>query len=190
MLLQTFSDKKAVFILGGGPSFTKDIADQLTGKPSIVLNSTARIAPSATALYFADWGWFRDNRPITDNFRGMVLTSNRRAWQHGKRRMLLIGPPDISAVPATSGHHAVDIAAAMGAKRIVLVGFDCRTVNGRSHHHDDYRVQHDDRIYRDKIRPLWRGWGARMRARGIEVMNATPGSAIMEFPLVDLGAVL
>jgi hypothetical protein len=190
-MLPTTFEGQTVFILGGGPSLTPDVLARVEGKPAIAINSTARLAPAAPVLYFADWGWFRDNRPIVDTFGGLVVTFCRRAWQGSTRReLILVGADVLSPGPATAGHHALEVAAAMGAARVVLLGFDCRTVGGRSHCHGDYSVQRAEYVYRDKIAPLWAGWGARMRARGLEVVNATAGSAITEFPMAELEAVL
>lgn len=176
---------RRVYILGGGPSLTLEIADRLRGLHVVVVNSTARLAPWAEVLFFGDWRWFADNRPIVDPWPGLAVTTCTRAART-LPRLHLVGPPEV-ATGLTSGHSALDVAAAMGAAEIVLLGFDCRTVAGRSHHHDDYRVQAPESLYRERILPMWAGWGERMRQKGVAVINATPGSALDEFPRADLG---
>jgi hypothetical protein len=100
--------------------------------------------------------------------------------------------PLISSDSITARHAALDVAVAVGARRIVLLGMDCRCIEiagrRRSHCHSDYPAQWSDELYSDVILPMWKGWGERMRKRGIGVVNATPGSAIKEFSLVPLDA--
>lgn len=178
------------FILGGGPTLTAEIADQVRGHgKTIVLNTTARMVPWADALYFHDYPWFRDNRPIADNFAGLVITGSKRAYKIKTRaHKVWAQPPTIQAKPLSSGHHAVDVAVALGCKVIVLLGFDCRLVDGRSNNHDEYKNK--GKVYSESFLPAWADYPARAAAAGATVLNATPGSAITVFPTVDLGELL
>lgn len=178
------------FILGGGPSLTAEIAERVRGRKTIVCNSTARLAPWADVLFFHDWPWFRDNRPIVDNWPGIVVTASARARRVRPRcELYFVGPPTTQAKPPSSGHHAVDVAIAFGAVEIVLLGFDCRVVDGRSHNHDDY-ANPKGKCYAENFLPAWAEYPARVAAAGATVLNATPGSAIDVFPLVSLDRVL
>jgi hypothetical protein len=141
-------------------------------------------------LVFADYGWFRNHRPIVDPWHRRVITVSRRAKKALPDEVELVKPPLVSAHSVTAGHHAIDIAAALGARRVVLLGLDCRTIEGRSHCHDDYPAAWSDRLYAEKILPMWHGWNERMRRKGVEVINATPGSALDEFPGVSLDRAL
>ena len=71
----------------------------------------------------------------------------------------------------------------------MLLGFDARVVNGKSHCHDDYAMVWPSDLYPERVLPMWSGWNQRMLAKGVKVLNASPGSAIEEFeraPLSDL----
>jgi hypothetical protein len=108
--------------------------------------------------------------------------------RHGKSGFPL--PPDIQCGRST-GHMAVSLAHAMGAARICLVGYDMRVVDGREHHHDDYKGQPRDlEIYANEFVPAFAGWHAAALNDGFEILNCTPGSAVTEFPFADLDAVL
>lgn len=89
----------------------------------------------------------------------------------------------------SSGHKAVGLAIALSAKRIVLLGFDMRVVDGRSHFHDAYQAR-DPALYEQSFIPAFRGWNEQAKAAGVEVLNATPNSALEEFSRVDLDEVL
>lgn len=90
----------------------------------------------------------------------------------------------------TSGHSAIGLAVAMGAKRIGLVAYDMRLVGGREHFHTDYRGARDLTIYENEFVPSFAGWNAAAQASGIEILNCTPGSAVTEFPFADLDEIL
>jgi hypothetical protein len=179
------------FILGGGPTLTAEIAARVRGRgKTIVCNSTARLAPWADALFFHDWPWFRDNRPIVDNWPGKVFTASARARRVRPRcELYFVVPPLIQAKPLSSGHHAVDVAIALGVAEIVLLGFDCRVVEGRSHNHDDY-ANPKGKCYGETFLPAWAEYPARAEKRGVTVLNATPGSAIEVFPTAELQELL
>lgn len=67
---------------------------------------------------------------------------------------------------------------------IVLLGFDMRLVSGRSHFHGDYKAP-DPGIYQYFV-GSFAGWDDAVRAAGATVVNATPSSALHEFPIINL----
>lgn len=178
------------FILGGGASLTAEIAESVRGHGKVmVINSTARLAPWADALYFHDYPWFRDHRPIVDNFAGKVFTSSRRAYSFKTRsHKFWAQPPTIQSKPLSSGHYATDVVLALGCKVIVLLGMDCRNIEGRSHNHNDY--EDPKGLTHPIFLPMWDEYPARAAAWGATIINATPGSAIAVFPQISLDRVI
>ena len=188
----------AVTLIGGGPSLADLDLDILRGHRFVAINSGCRkVRPIATAddpLYFTDNSW-NENRPeLARDWPGPVITSNRNAKArlgNAVRRIdftalveRLRAFPD--HVGASSGHGAACLAAVMGAKRIVLVGFEGQAIDGRTHGHDDY-YQHDMAAFRDRYLPAWRGLAACFERMGVEVVNATRQSAITDFRFAELG---
>jgi len=180
---------ETAFLLGGGASLTAEIAATVRGRKTIVMNSTARLAPWADVLLFVDWPWFRENRPIVDYWAGNVVTISRRAARVLPDKVQLLAPPITRTDKLSAGHHAVDIALWLGVSRIVLLGYDCRLVDGRSHNHQDYSNRHEV-LYTDWLLPAWEPYPARAAQRGAVVVNATPGSAIEVFPKSNLTGIL
>lgn len=90
----------------------------------------------------------------------------------------------------SSGHTAISLAIAMGAARVALVAYDMKLVAGCEHFHADYRGGRDLTIYEKEFVPGFAGWNEAARASGVELVNCTPGSAVMEFPFADLDEVL
>lgn len=183
-------------IVGGGPSHVAIPAEAYRGRRFIAVNSACRhVRPVATAkdiLYFSDNSWSERFEGLIRDWPGIVVTSNRNT----KARLgPLVNRLDLTAltayagvrsdyVQASSGHTAACLAAMMGAAQLVLIGFEGGYVNGRSHGHTDY-VQHDEHAFRERFLPGWTGLAPAFRRLGVKVWNATPQSAVTDFPMVD-----
>lgn len=189
------------FVLASGPSLTSDLAERVCGRHTIVVNSSCLLAPWADILFFTDNGWFERHQDIVADWPGMVITLSRatkRALPDKVKRVRGELRPDFPPLGAdhvrqgrSSGHTAVSVALALGAGRIVLLGYDMRLVDGREHHHDDYAgTPRDLAIYKREFVPGFTGWAAAARRVGAEIVNATPGSAVSEFTFVSLDRIL
>lgn len=205
---------KTVFCLASGPSLTREVVEKVRSHPTVVVNSSCMLAPWATVLFFTDSGWYEPRRGVVAEWDGLVVSMSKWAkveLPDKVKRIKTVGDPDLPcAFPPvgsgtvrqgrSSGHTAISLAIAMGAREVVLLGYDCRVVDGREHHHAEYLV--DGRIHYDveKEDPRWNnkreyptvfvrgyeGWNAAAQKLGVQILNATPGSAITEFPFVNL----
>lgn len=190
-----------VLLVGGGPSHARLDLDQVRGWPLIAVNSACRkVQPIAThrdMLVFADNSW-NENRPeLARAWPGPVISVNRNAKARLGDAVRYL---DINALTArlgvlpdwaqaSSGHIAAALAAVMGARRLVLVGFECRAIAGRTHGHGDYS-QHDVSVFGDRFVPGWVGLAPALARLGLQVVNATPDSAIPCFPFIPLDEAL
>ncbi len=197
---------ETVFCLASGPSLTPDIADKVKGRRVIVVNTSVNLAPWADVLFFTDSGWYEPRRDLVAGFAGLVISMSRTAKRElpdKVRRVQGIGDPTmapgggfpLAGAPCvrqgrSSGHTAVSLAIALGAARIVLVGYDMRVVDGREHHHAEYTGPRDLDQYAREFVPAFNGWHAAALAVGVEIVNATPDSAVTEFPFIGLDEVL
>lgn len=89
----------------------------------------------------------------------------------------------------SSGYGALNVAVLMGAKRIVLLGFDYkRGIGNRKHWHGSYTWPQNENW------PAWaRAFDALVKPfadRGIEVINASPDSIVTAFPKMNIDAAL
>lgn len=195
---------QTVFVLGSGPSLTAGQAERVRCRACIAVNATCpALAPWAPVWFFTDTRFFEQFRPEIAAYvdrGGLGVT---------------LSPAAVAAIPALrrpetercdgfprwprirqgrcSGGTGVALAVGLGGVRIVLLGFDMRVVGGREHCHDAYAGQlgpygkpRDLEIYAKEFAPGFAGWHADARAVGVEIVNATPGSALAEFPMVDL----
>lgn len=184
-----------VAILASGPSMSQPVADRVraAGLPAIVVNSTFRLAPWADMLYAADAGWWAHN-PDALGFAGLKVSVSPVNGVCRLRNTGVLGfDPDPTAVRTggNSGYQAVHIAAQAGAARILLLGFDMTAARG-SHWHGDHPAP-----LRNTEREHYSLWtthfgllALELDARGIEVLNCTPGSALTCFSFANIKDVL
>lgn len=192
------------FILAGGPSLRGFDFTRLRGRKVIAINSSMTPAMEAGldeggVLYFRDTDWFEKRQEGVSRWRGPIITRSPRAVLALPHKVKLIGaefrpgfPKPGSAVirrGRSSGHDAVSLAIVLGAATVVLLGYDMREVEGRTHHHDEYR-QASPSVYSELFLPSFKGWNEDALKAGVTVLNATPGSALTEFPAADLDEVL
>lgn len=194
---------ETAFVFGGGPSLTPDVVDRLEGRKAIAVNSAYRLAPWAPYLVFSDHHWFEPRRQAVEAFAGRVVTTSKRSAEALPKIKLVsrwrgawfpkAGSGAEIRSGRSSGSSGVGLAFALGATRIVLLGFDMRVVDGRSHWHDEYSHRSAESFapyYRDLFIPAFKGWHEQATAMGVSIVNATPGSALQEFPFVTLDEVI
>lgn len=179
--------RETVFVVGGGTSVTQEMIDRLRGRRVIVINSSYGKAPWADYLIFSDHLWYEHHRAnVKAEFRGEIVNASIgikcEAGLHKiKRRTKALDMADPTSVfiVYTSFTAAISVAANLigGGGTIVLLGADGRVgAGGKTHHHEPHpwpqlpglwQLHHDDLA--QCVAPL--------RARGIEVVNASPGTA-------------
>jgi hypothetical protein len=144
------------------------------------------VSMSRTAKRVLDDPRYGRSKPRILRVKGVGDPSTPPRW-NGVIRFPPIGHNEIRQ-GRNSGNSAASLAIAMGAARVPLVGFDCRVVDGREHCHDEYAGQPRDlALYDGEFKRAFNGWREAAGVSGAEIVNATPGSAITEFPMVDLG---
>jgi hypothetical protein len=80
-----------------------------------------------------------------------------------------------------SGYQAMNLAYLWGAKRIILVGFDCKPVDGKDH----WFGQHPKGLTQIQPYEIWRKHfeqiAIELKAEGVEVINCSPDTALTCF---------
>lgn len=191
-----------VAILGGGPSLTREQIDICRDTTTtIVINSSVYAAPWADLLYFCDAKWYRWNEAAVRDFRGMRVTLENEKLRDelpdlvcmrndskgsSERREGFCSDPSGLRTGGNSGYQALHLAVHMGARRILLLGYDMRPgPGGRMHHYPEHPTPTNP----DAVRfwaPRFRSLIEPLARLGVEVLNCTPGSLIDCFPRVDL----
>lgn len=198
---------KAVFCLGSGPSLSsisarewRDLALlQKSGKCIVLgINSSFKFSRAngveVDALFFTDENWFEDNRGLVEEFKGLKFTVSRRAKNAYPELMRIenrhqpwfeVGHPPMKD-GRSSGHRAVSLSIMLGANLILLLGYDMRIVENRSHYHDEYSNTEFAKAYSQEFVRGFDGWHEAALKVGCQIINCTPGSAVDEFPFLPL----
>ncbi len=190
-----------VVCLGGGPSLTGADAARCRGRARVIaINDAYRLAPWADLLYFCDhrwWSWHRDTAAFK-SFAGVRVTLDARVaaeepsvhYVHNAGREGLNLDRGHLMTGRNSGYQAINLAVQLGAKRILLLGYDMRAVDGRTHWFGDHPTETRPGVYVGAMLPMFETIAAPLAASGVEVVNCTPGSALATFPMADLADAL
>lgn len=188
-----------VVVAAPGPSLTAAVAEQCRGYRTIAVQDAYKLLPWADVLFGCDASWWRVHKGCPCfagekwSSHGSPSHNDKRtvADEYGVHLVQGVGRDGFSTDPArvhygsNSGFQAVNLAILFGARRIVLVGFDMRLVGGKRHFFGDHpRPLKNRNDYRAFVRAFEKA--ARTVPAGVEILNATPGSAMKCFPMVDL----
>jgi hypothetical protein len=186
---------ETAFIIGGGPSVLAQNVSRLEGRNVVAVNSSFKIAPFAQYVFAGDSRWLSHNSAALKKFKGKVVTcGNAVKWPGllslSKKTPLGIGisdDPRSVVFRRTSLHGAINLAVLLGATRLVLLGADGRaSADGCSHHHDPHPWPQKPDCW-NKQRIDLATAVAPLKAKGVEVVNASPGSAWADlWPVVSL----
>lgn len=155
-------------VLGTGPSLKREDVESLTGRCKVVAVSDAyRMAPRADALASFDRKWW-DANPEAKLFPGRKFCGVETNF--GERLKL--------GGLSNSGLFGMYVAEALGASRIILLGFDMRG----SHFFGNHRPPLSD-TPPERFEIFQRQFA---RWNGCPVINCTPLSALEAFPFAKL----
>lgn len=191
-----------VVCMATGPSLTAADVDYCRGKATvIVVNDAHRLAPWADVLYSSDRYWWRHYGGVP-SFAGLKV-----AIEHTPRRkdpalerlvpeMIWMKHTGFDGVETArdglrtcannSGGAAVNLALHLGAKRIILLGYDMGVTGSKRH----FFGEHPQGLSKSHNFPGWRAAFDRMRAPfaalGVTVLNCSRSTSLNAFQMVPL----
>lgn len=189
---------ETVFILGGGPSLRGFDTEILRGRRVITINNSYLLAPWANVLYYCDRSWWRAHqadalRVFKGKYRVSLGTS-----EDGTLRLRSTGANGLERDPAAlkhgsnSGYQAIGLAYHFGATRIVLLGYDMH-VDGQQTHwhagHPNWTPEAQQKALKNFL-PRFAHLVEPLKASGVDVINATPGSALKCWPYRSIKEIL
>jgi hypothetical protein len=190
----------AAFIICGGPSVDEQNLELLRGHTVVVVNSSFRRVPWADVLLFADSRWFGWNKDKLPDFRGRVVTvfdnNPIRKYPPHFEQYRKSRPPELSRDPnalslaRTTVTGAINYLGLRGASPIVTLGLDLKAAvdasgKRKTHHHEPHPIPSMKGSWERHNKELC-SIVPSLKAMGIEVINASPGSACSAFPIVTL----
>jgi hypothetical protein len=122
-----------IVCVASGPSLCADDVEACRGRARVLaIKDSIRLAPWADALYGAGsdrGGWWRLNGPRLESFTGLRFTLDPAAakWAVVLKNTGLTGlerHPSGLRIGRNSGYQGINLAVHLGAKRIVLLGYD------------------------------------------------------------------
>jgi hypothetical protein len=184
-----------IVCIGGGPSLTQEDVDACFGWPCIAIKEAIQLAPWASVLYSSDARWF--NYAKREHAQAWCLeTTVNPAFAAPLQNTGELGLETNATGLRTgrsSGYAAINLAAHLGASRIVLLGYDYKPgPTGQRNWFGDRPASYWRAMppYDDSIMRCWPSIVQPLEALGIEVVNATPGSALTMFPQMSLAEAL
>lgn len=151
------------------------------GRGVVVANTTFRIAPWADALFAMDLQWWQEHRAEVDRvFRGLRFSTNQVPQECKVSRV----PPETFKAHNNSGAGAIALACTSGAKRVLMLGYDCQKTGGKAHWHGDHPKTLGNAGGIDR-------WPAKFEALaadwpGVEIINCSRETALEVFPRMTL----
>lgn len=186
-------------ILAGGPSLTLADVDacRAAGCRTIAIKDAIRLAPWTEAWYGCDAKYWRHYGDSVPEFTGLryTLEADAAQWATVLRNTGQTGLETDSSGLRTgknSGFQAVNLAVHLGARRILLLGYDMQQVDGRNYWFAEPRPASYSWVqppYRD-FRECFETIVEPLRAEGITVINCTPDSALTCFTMMSLAQAL
>lgn len=168
--VQPVFKQKDVFIVGGGNSLQNFNFDLLKDKCVITINRSFIHVPFAQVLYFSDYRFYMwasgkmgDDNELIDNFKkykGKIYTISNKI-SNDERISVLInsGKTGFDTINGklkhggNSGYAAINLAYHLGAKRIILMGYDMKKLKGKLHFHNGYISKQNELVYKRFVAP-------------------------------------
>jgi hypothetical protein len=182
-------DGDTVLCIASGPSLDTDDIDYARGKcRTIVINDNYQLAPWADILYACDLKWWVWHKGAPD-FEGLKYTMDKKAAEKYSLNYIEGGPgnalsdmPDKIHTGSNSGAQAINMAFLLGAKRIVLTGYDMKIAkSGASHWFGD----HPDQTRSPYVKFI-QSFEQIAKQNLVEIVNCTRDTALTCFPQMNI----
>ena len=180
-----------VFVIGGGPSLRDFDWDRLRGSLTIGCNDAFALGPSVCSVCtFGDLKWFNCHRRELEMFPNPVITVQPTLYENSpdwllvaKRQRQGLHRDGSLGWGGNTGCIALNLALALGALRVFLLGFDMSMVDGQTNWHDhNLGTPNDGSYVRFAIGFERMAQDLPAVFPGREVINLTPGSKLNHFP--------
>lgn len=152
--------------------------------PAIAVNNSWQMLPTADVVFASDLSWWNEYGATVpaaaERWTTCPLAARRHQLQQFKSRFL--------TQSYNSGQLAIELAVSRGARRVLLLGYDCSLRTGTHWHgnHENIRNPTADSVKR------WHDEFARLQqwAAGIEIINCSRETALKVFPRSTIEAEL
>lgn len=191
-----------VFIIGGGPSVLEQDLSLIHKHRVIGVNQAFKLGPWVDVCWYGDKDGYDSNIPAICEYGGLIVTCSRVSPHQRKAFIKYVARGPKSGLNLkqrthvgwnnNSGASAINLAYWLGAKTVVLLGFQMEQASRgeRTHWHDDYtHRKKSDGSYVDPYYKFNRHWPDIKRdadKAGFRIINATIGGALEIFERMSL----
>lgn len=189
---------REVFIIGGGPSFNLIDKGLLKNKNVICINNAYKEFKTCTAIYWCDESWIANHYDnIMRHDCKLRFTGKHFANNHISKNILGTGnscvlkrtgdfgyDSNVDNVRGNnSGCHAINLCVNMKARKIVLLGYDMKMQDRKSHFHEGHGLPMSNYIYNDLFIPSIESMAAEIKKKepNIEIVNCSHDTALRCF---------
>lgn len=187
-----FKVKDTFVCIASGPSLTLEDVKFVKSMNCTVIavNDCWKMAPWADFLYACDARWWDFNNGVPQ-FSGNKISLEKTKYKdvlsmkQGERLGLSYEWP-ILCTGYNSGYQAVNLAILLGAKKVILLGYDMKYKNGKKHWFGDHKE------LQNPIENKLRKWAKYFKSikdnlkNGEIIINCTRETAIDCFPIISL----
>lgn len=186
--------------MGGGPSAKEADFELLQNEITFSINDSFDDFPNTTAIYWVDDSWASENYDKLKSHPCKLLFTSRKAQQvkydkNDDPRSLLnatvlkrtgdfgYAPEPDCVMGNNSGTQVLNLCINMKPKTIVLMGFDMKLKDNKSHYHDKWRPPIQPRIYNNLFVPSTDALakGAASHGNRVRIVNSCHDSALRCF---------
>jgi len=187
------------------PSALSPYLESIHDKHIIGVNNAYQIGNWIDIVFFGDCSWYNVHRAALVDFPGIKITSCQKRTFDPKENIKFLHrdkehKKGISSNNKkvswnnNSGAASISVAAHLGVKKIILLGFDMDmdTKSKYSHYHGSHRNP-NERIKSPPFKRHLMGFpmiAEDAKNMGIEIINASPKSKIKVFPRIHLKELL
>lgn len=203
-----FRADEPTFIVAGGPSLAAMDLSGLRGQPMIVVNQSFKLFPGATVHFSADQTWVQKHGPeFSSQWRGQYSAFCRYEFKGDRRHGPLhkvVYRQLRSAVGVkgrvyhdrgfetrmnclrgnNSGGFAINLSYHLGARLVVLLGFDMQMKGHQMHWYEESprSVMGNQSTFSNIFLPVMNSAAEPAKEAGMRIFNATPCSALTCYP--------
>jgi hypothetical protein len=192
-LKKTWPDSE-VFIIGGGKSLESFDWRLLLSELTIGCNDAYLLGEEVCSIaIFGDNKWWKLHRNRLEKFKGRVFT-NCNHLQRSNIPWLNITPryqwglvKNGLAWNGNTGSSAINLALLLGAKKVYLLGFDCKVTDKEANWHENTLDNPNPEVYPkfiDGFKKLKKALPTTFP--GCEIINVSDVTELKEFPIIGM----
>lgn len=213
-----FKADEPIYLAASGPSMRNIDRALLTQKKVVSINQTYELFPCSVMQVAMDYGWWRregetfrrkhrhklavtsqinlpqmPGHPTIGAYKEIIYTNSRNDKLPDPECYFGFDFNPTCVKGNNGGQEAINLLYHLGARLVILLGYDMRKTEGRAHWYPDrYKrgrlpeYQTPDDTYAQKWVPCMQSMAPIAKKAGMLIINCTPGSALDCFPHADL----